>query len=981
MRRRAISWFGCEARLDAEAELVSAAGRRLWVRVIAEAVGDEDGTVVRVQGAIQDITARKHQDEELTRTAERLTTTLESITDGFWTVDREWRFTYVNREAERILQRRREDMLGKDLWSVYSDVLGTEFERQYRAAVAEHQAVQFETYYPALDLWVEVHAYPSEEGLAVYFRDVTKRKHAELALRQSEENLRLAVTAGGLGTWRWHSATGEVTVSDETKALFGMPRHLPMTHADFLEALHPEDRKAVATELQAAAEHRKELRTDFRVLQPDGTTRWVASIGRAYPDEERGGVRVEGVNLDITERKRSERELLELNEKLENRVEHRTRELAEATRQAEAANEAKSAFLATMSHEIRTPMNGIVGMVDVLSHGRLTEHQSDAVRTIRDSAFTLLRLIDDVLDFSKIEAGKLELERTPVVLSDIAEGVCDTLGSLAESKGVDIFLFVTPSGPGQVWSDPVRLRQVLYNLVGNAIKFSGGRAPRRGRVELRIEIANESPLRIRIRVADNGIGMSSEVQRNLFQSFRQAEISTTRRFGGSGLGLAICKRLVDLAGGTIAVESAVGQGTIFTVELPVEPVADSARAISSTLDGVDFVVVAGPYINAGDLKIYLELAGARVQVVGSGQEAIRACASLTAPIVAHGLLDDSMRAEWLSFFSHLPSVRHLVISRGRRRAARMAGDYVVTIDGNSLRRRALLHAAAVAAGRASPAQRPSAADLHVEPEPVPVPSVAEARALGQLILVAEDDTTNQKVVLRQLELLGYAAEVASDGDEALKLWRKGGYALLITDLHMPKMDGYGLTAAIRAEETGSRMPIFALTANAVRGEATRATRAGFDEYLTKPVPLAQLRETLERWLAPPGAGMVAPDKSAPGRLLSPVLDLSILRKLVGDAPATAMEMLIDYEQSLQTSISKIANAGASKDLDEIGRTAHRIKASSRAVGALPLGDLCAELENASRMANSAAVRQLLPSFTELSAEVLSEVRRHTEQGP
>lgn len=962
--------------IDAEAQFISAKGRRMWVRVIAEAVGDADGVVARVQGAVQDITARRQQEEQLARTAERLTTTLESITDGFFTVDREWHFTYVNREGERILQRTRNQMLGQRVWDVFPDAVGTEFERQYHIAVEEHRATQFETYYPALDLWVDVHAYPSEEGLAVYFRDVTKRKQAELALRQSEENLRLAVTAGGLGTWHWNSATGEVQVSNESKALFGIALDSPMTHADFLAGVHPEDRAMIAASLKASVEEGTEFRTDFRVLLPDGSVRWLASLGRAYPDEERGGMRVEGVNLDITERKRSERELLELNDQLEQRVDLRTRELAEATRQAEAANQAKSVFLATMSHEIRTPMNGIVGMVDVLAHGALTEHQADAVNTIRDSAFALLNLIDDVLDFSKIEAGKLELERTPVVLSDVAEGVCDTLGPLADSNGAHVFLFVTPLGPAQVWSDPVRLRQILYNLIGNAIKFSGGHPTRRGRVELRIEIASERPFRVRIRVADNGIGMSAEVQRNLFQSFRQAEISTTRRFGGSGLGLAICRRLVDLAGGTISVESEVGQGTIMTVELPLEPVEGSGAAFQPTLDGIDYVVVAGPYVNASDLKVYLECAGARVQVVGSGQEAIRTCTSMVEPVVVHGVLDDGMRAEWLSFFAHLPGVRHLLISRGRRRVARLAGSNVVTIDGNSLRRRALLHAAAVAAGRASPAQRPSLVDSPLAP--AVAPTMADARARGQLILVAEDDTTNQKVLLRQLELLGYAAEVAVDGAEALKLWRKGGYGLVITDLHMPNLDGYGLTAAIRREEGKTRMPVFALTANALRGEAKRAAAVGLDEYLTKPLQLQQLRDVLEKWLPPACASRSdSVPATEPNRREASILDLDVLRQLIGDAPATAAEMLVDYGQSLDMAVEALQDAVRSDAISEVGRIAHRLKSSSRAVGALPFGDLCAELENASRMADRVAVAHLVTTFETAAKALLSEVRRHT----
>lgn len=957
---------------DEEMQIIKDTGERVWARFIGWAVGDEYGSIVRAQGAFQDISGRKRQEERVARIAERLTTTLESITDGFFTLDRDWRFTYVNREAERILQRTRQQLLGGKIWEEFADSVGTEFEHQYRNAAEQQQATEFEAYYPALSLWVEVHVYPSDEGLAVYFRDVSNRKDTELALRRSEESLRLAVTAGGLGTWVWDVGTQNVQVSDQTKMMLGIAESETMTFGDFTDAIHPQDRSQVMKALQEAADDRRDFGADFRIVRPDGSIRWLAALGRANVDGGGGTVRMEGLNLDITERKRTEWELLEINEQLEQRVEQRTQELAAAKQQAESANAAKSAFLATMSHEIRTPMNGIVGMVEILAHGRLSEHQGDAVRTIRDSAFSLLYLIDDILDFSKIEAGKLELERMPVSISEVVEGVCDTLSSLADSKNVDLFVFVSPEGPAQVWSDPVRLRQIFFNLVGNAIKFSGGRLAPRGRVELRLEVACASPLSVRIRIEDNGIGMTQSTQQHLFQAFSQAEVSTTRRFGGTGLGLVICKRIVDLMGGAISVESAPGQGAAFAIELPLEPISGETLDTFPDLAGVEFILVAGPSINAADLRTYLDSAGASTHIANSGEEAIRASASISAPVVVvNGIIDDCTRGAWLGFFIHLPDVRHLIIARGRRRNARLAGPNVVTIDGNSMRRRSFLHAAAVAAGRASPeAEQQRIENIEICPA-INAPTVAEARANGQLILIAEDDTTSQKVLLRQLELLGYAAEVASDGLEALRLWRAGSYALLLTDLHMPVLDGYGLTAAIRLKEGEQRRtPILALTANALRGEAFKSKAAGLDEYLTKPMQLSVLRETLDKWM--PRNQPPAPDVAASAerpRKQHPVLDIQVLKSIVGDDPSTLREVLIDFDQSVLEAIEDLHSSNIAGDLEAIGMIAHRLKSSSRTVGALLVGDLCAGLENSCRLADKDGAAQdlslLEPAFAEL----------------
>ena len=903
----------------------------------------------------------------------RYRTLVENMGEGIGTADLEERFVYANPEAHRIFGLSSGSLVGRNL----SDFL----DGQY-LAVAKEQAGRCRqgkssSYELAITAdngvrkLIVVTAGPSVDernrvtGTMAIFRDITDRKAVEERLRRSEEKSRTILDSLSVGVVLIDRKSHRIVdVNPKAVEMIGISRERIIGRIchDFI---CPNGRGQCPV-----TDEGKKLDNAECVLVTDAGTE-IPVLKTAADVDLMGLPCLLESFVDISVQKEVEENLRKVGRELEDAGRELKTAIEEArfmALEAERASHAKGDFLANMSHEIRTPMNGIIGMTGLLLDSDLSAEQKDFAETIRSCADSLLTIINDILDFSKLEASRMEIEVLDFDLRATLDDLNDILAISPQKKGLEYICLIDPAVPSRLRGDPGRLRQILTNLIGNAVKFT-----LEGEVVLRVGLAEETPERVKLAfsVSDTGIGIPRDKADSLFEPFTQADSSTTRRFGGTGLGLSICRRLVELMEGEIGVESEEGKGTVlhFTAVFSRQTEESDQGVVSSDIGGLKVLVVDDSATNRKVLVRHLQARECRSAEASGAEKALtllREAARSSDPFHV-SILDMRMPdidGETLGrMIKEDPSVRDTLLvmmtSAGRRgEAARIRRIGFSAYLTKPIKRSQLYDCLSALTGRPAEKSEIRGGDL------VTRHTLAENRREAARVLLAEDNVTNQKVAMAILERLGYSADPVANGKEVLTALESTPYDLVLMDVQMPEMDGFETTRCIRAGECGKNVagiPIVAMTAHALKGDRERCLEAGMDDYVSKPVDRKVLSEVLIRCLKNGSdlTGRTEPASADTGEgeepAGEPAFDGNVLKELLGDDAPLIGSILSGFIEETRRQLTVLSEAAVEGHTAGVAGAIHSLKGAAGGVGARRLQSAAARVEDACREGDTPVV--------------------------
>ncbi len=928
----------------------------------------------------REINLRQRIAHELEESERRFKELVEHATDIIYRTDAEGRFVYINPVAVMALGYSVEEAKGM----LFTDVI----RAGYRELAKRYYFQQFlskesNSYYefPVTtkdggELWLGqsvqlMQEYGAVVGFQAIARDITERKHAEDALRENEQRLFQFLEAIPVGVYILSADGTPYYANRMAQEILGKgivsdisSNQLAETYQAYVsgtDQMYPSEQLPIVRALageRSFVENVELKRTDRRVpLYITATPVYDGKGDVAY---------AMAAFIDLTERKRLEDDL------------RKAKEIAEA------ATKAKSEFLAMMSHEIRTPMNGVIGMTELLARTSLSAEQREYVEMIQVSGEALLTIINDILDFSKIESGKLDLEEHPFELRDCIEKAFDVLTPKATEKKIDLLYLLDPQLPPMIVGDETRLRQVIINLVGNGIKFT-----EQGEVFVKAEASrsNEAGLEIHVAVKDTGIGIPQDRMNRLFQAFSQVDASTTRKYGGTGLGLAISSRLVTAMGGTIWLESEVGKGTTFHFTIVAGSATGTAqvprvyvKANQTELTNKRVLLVDDNKTNLHILSLQIEQWGMIARATQSPKEAIGwvsrddpfdvAILDMQMPDMDGVVLARELRN--LRPPDRLPLI--LLTSIGRTTAADFPKDLFAALVSKPIKQSQLYNVLL---------ETISGRQWIIDKRPSVVsPQVRSSRPLN--ILVAEDNTINQKLIRRVLEQLGYQPEIVENGRAAVDAVQRERYDVLLMDVHMPEMDGLQATRLIvNTLKPAERPVIVAMTADAMEGDREKCIEAGMDDYITKPIHLDVVYKLLEKWGSRKAAGQA--------RNVQPIAEADILSRImkrltnlgIDSDPDFVEDLIASYLSYATNQLSHLRTSLERGNADDVQFAAHSLRGSSLNLSLIELASLCQIIENKSRENNLDGLLDMMNKVEEEFSKaqiLLAKIRANLSKG-